>query len=225
MTDARYQVQICTRAVKKTGAPCQEHVRSWHGDIGLPDPRSCRRHMTKEERAALNDYEQRQYEEIRRIIAQGPDAIRAVGAAAFAVPPSSIRLPLPDPACWYWPAPETCTFKDEEAASDFLRWWHCGMCAICGDRGDLVDDHDHKTGLVRGRLCRFCNGKEGHADDEGVFGKYRQRNPASILGVKVRYWSSWTGYAEPEPILTPGEAAEADQRIRAAVDRIYRPSA
>jgi len=74
---------------------------------------------------------------------------------------------------------------------------HHGMCAICGGTGDLVDDHDHETGLVRGRLCRFCNAKEGHADNDGIFGKYRERNPASILGISVRYWSPWSGYAEP----------------------------
>lgn len=32
-----------------------------------------------------------------------------------------------------------------------------GGCAICGDTRDLVVDHDHKTGEVRGVLCRSCN--------------------------------------------------------------------
>jgi hypothetical protein len=35
-------------------------------------------------------------------------------------------------------------------------------CAICGvepenERRDLVFDHCHSTGRVRGRLCRLCN--------------------------------------------------------------------
>ena len=36
-----------------------------------------------------------------------------------------------------------------------------GRCAICGGtrRQRLSVDHCHKTGLVRGLLCRMCNGR------------------------------------------------------------------
>jgi hypothetical protein len=36
-----------------------------------------------------------------------------------------------------------------------------GKCAICGGsrRYRLAVDHDHKTNLVRGLLCRMCNGR------------------------------------------------------------------
>lgn len=32
-----------------------------------------------------------------------------------------------------------------------------GLCAICGECGDLVLDHSHDTGDIRGLLCRPCN--------------------------------------------------------------------
>jgi hypothetical protein len=32
-----------------------------------------------------------------------------------------------------------------------------GLCAVCGMATELVVDHDHDTGKVRGLLCRPCN--------------------------------------------------------------------
>jgi hypothetical protein len=92
-----------------------------------------------------------------------------------------------DPACWTWPVPQTLGFADERSAEEFLRHWN-QQCAICGWRDAEVTDHDYQTGLVRGRLCRSCNVREG-VSAEGVFVKYRERNPATMLGIQVRYWS------------------------------------
>jgi hypothetical protein len=45
-----------------------------------------------------------------------------------------------------------------------------GVCAICrvatGATRNLSVDHDHKTGLVRGLLCRPCNDLLGHLRDD-----------------------------------------------------------
>ena len=44
-------------------------------------------------------------------------------------------------------------------------------CEICGDPGGqttgtrLVIDHDHRTGVIRGALCRRCNVALGHMRD------------------------------------------------------------
>jgi hypothetical protein len=39
-------------------------------------------------------------------------------------------------------------------------------CAACGKEKKLMVDHCHKTGLVRGGLCRTCNMALGHAQDD-----------------------------------------------------------
>lgn len=46
-----------------------------------------------------------------------------------------------------------------------------GTCEICGKRKELKDlciDHDHKTGKVRGVVCRRCNYFMGIVHDNGL---------------------------------------------------------
>lgn len=41
-----------------------------------------------------------------------------------------------------------------------------GRCAICREEADLMVDHCHETGKVRGMLCHHCNLVLGHARDD-----------------------------------------------------------
>jgi hypothetical protein len=43
-----------------------------------------------------------------------------------------------------------------ESEYQAMRQRQLDRCAICGNVADVID-HDHKTGLVRGLLCRPCN--------------------------------------------------------------------
>lgn len=40
-----------------------------------------------------------------------------------------------------------------------------GKCATCDRADDLVIDHDHASGMVRGLLCRHCNLALGNVKD------------------------------------------------------------
>ncbi|MFB6632167.1 endonuclease domain-containing protein [Streptomyces sp. NPDC056362] len=86
---------------------------------------------------------------------------------------------------------------DALAGSDqeTLTTWQAGRCAVCGDTGRrLVLDHDHETGLARGWPCVSCNTREGLAVGPGtVFSQYRERPPAAILGLTIRYRAPFTG--------------------------------
>jgi len=135
----------------------------------------------------------------------------------------------PAPVCWGWPVElpseedarrkffERLKHPDltpgqadvlwslERAASglggeSILADWQGGRCAVCGRASDLVLDHDHASGLVRGWLCRSCNTLEGtHREPGTIFSLYRERHPAAILGLTIRYLNPVTGeYAAPQ---------------------------
>lgn len=132
----------------------------------------------------------------------GPVTSRELIAALLADAP-----PQPaEPACWSWAVTEQDRSASDEAD---MYVWQDRRCAGCGHRTDLVLDHDHATALVRGWLCRPCNGQEPGAEGNQRLALYRQKNPASILGIRVRYYSSFSGWAEPAPPPTPLEESPA----------------
>jgi len=56
-------------------------------------------------------------------------------------------------------------FKLSLACYEALRKEQQDSCAICGDKARLEIDHCHRTGHIRGLLCRRCNLMLGHAMD------------------------------------------------------------
>lgn len=134
-----------------------------------------------------------------------------------------ISTAVVEPACWTWPlvpveqlaqdvlgdVPAMARLVVQEASGEaVIERWQQGRCAVCGihSPGRLVLDHDHATALIRGWLCRSCNVREPHAG--GIFAQYRQRNPASILGIRERYWSEVAEALDPQslrPTPPPGD--------------------
>lgn len=182
----------CTRYTKAE-QPCKNARVIWSRRAELPDPCSCMKHLSPAEYAAYQEI-QRAYEAESPLVWDGrlPELLES------------------DPACWAWPiesnhaarareASEADDVEDsEEIAEALLREWQDERCAVCGDRGHLVKDHDHHTGMVRGLLCQPCNRWEARRG--GVFQRYRDTPPASILQVRLRYWNPISStYAEPVP--------------------------
>lgn len=102
-----------------------------------------------------------------------------------------------EPACWTWDVPAAADYPNPLVS---LFQWHAGRCAVCGDHVRVIlEDHDHETGLTRGWLCRPCN--QAEAIQAGVYSLYRERHPALILGVTVRYANQrkWGNLKPPAP--------------------------
>lgn len=151
-----------------SGRPCKAQASRWPRGVDS-DPQLCGRHL--------------------------PAHLREIRDAGFAELERrhDERLAARDPACWSWDPRRPKGRTDDRSA---FREWHAGRCAVCGYSAPrLVDDHDHETGLVRGLLCRSCNGQEPH--DDGLFRKYREKPPAQILGIHLRYFDRRHGWAPP----------------------------
>ncbi|MGP4052069.1 endonuclease domain-containing protein [Streptomyces sp. 2A115] len=87
------------------------------------------------------------------------------------------------------PEPERVRLRERDRAR-LLVTWQADRCAACGHRspGDLVADHCHQSGLLRGLLCGICNTAEGSAPPRHpCWLSYRALTPALILGVHLPY--------------------------------------
>lgn len=181
----------CT-ATAKSGRPCRALAINWpYGVDG--NPHLCAKHA--------------------------PGHLRQMRDAIFAEEKRhrTERLDVREPECWSWEPTIPLDLiadeydwsadyfmarfndRDEQALHIAFTAWHDKRCAVCGARkGRLVTDHDHDTGLIRGLLCPSCNGREPH--DDGLFRKYRERPPVQILGIHLRYWDPFHGWAQPRAI-------------------------
>lgn len=134
------------------------------------------------------------------------------------------------PACWRWSVGDedqaVARSAGEGWATVVLRHWQNDVCAVCGwgASNGLVVDHDHETGLIRGMLCGSCNISEGSSDDL-IFRRYRERNPASMLGLVARYWSPFAGLAEPVPVVSERAKKAAAGKLHIPYRRPRSPDA
>ena len=98
-----------------------------------------------------------------------------------------------------------------------MRKWQDGRCAGCGlPDSSLVEDHSHKTGLIRGYLCRSCNTLEGVSDNARWIRWRAGMNPATILGAKEIYDGGW---AHQAMLRLEGHLGEATMdEMRAAIN-------
>lgn len=86
----------------------------------------------------------------------------------------------------------------------------CGICGAGSDRNDLVLDHDHASGFIRGYLCHACNVSEGfHSCLEPgnchvCF--WRAHPAAAAVGMTLAYdgrsaWNELGGYQPTEKLV------------------------
>jgi DNA-directed RNA polymerase subunit RPC12/RpoP len=84
------------------------------------------------------------------------------------------------------------TYGITEAEYEGLLESQGGCCAICSKTPDaegqrLAVDHDHKTGIIRGILCRYCNHR--------VVGRHRD---GPLLRQIADYVERDTGFRAPK---------------------------
>jgi hypothetical protein len=177
MTD---EIPRCGRP-RTNGKPC--------GRRGGP----CREHTTVEEERALLVRLEAELERYDAATAAWLGATTE-GRLSFAEMEPLGRQGVP--ACHTWKVPNG-QVPAHLSASGALRRWQADRCAICTVHDlEMVTDHDHRTGLIRGRLCHGCNTAEG-VSSHPVYAAWRERPAAVLLGLEEVYWSPFSGYASP----------------------------
>lgn len=101
-------------------------------------------------------------------------------------PPSDV------PAFVFWLMPDEDPAYEDWPHSTPLHAWQRGRCAMCqvSDSffdANLVKDHDHGTGKVRGLLCRGCNSAEPHSDSPAFVAWRAGLTPATAIGYDKAY--------------------------------------
>lgn len=87
-------------------------------------------------------------------------------------------------------------------------------CAICPQKLTVATgclDHDHSTGLIRGVLCRNCNGIEGKIKNLVVRGR-RTLTHKDYLGKIILYWI--THEKDQTGLLHPIHLDEEQKRVK-----------
>jgi hypothetical protein len=87
-----------------------------------------------------------------------------------------------------------------------------GRCALCRDlipADEVVADHDHATGHMRGVLHRGCNAMLGHLENN------RARNKLKDLTRFARFLSRVGTYlaSQPHPEVYPTHRTDDEKRI------------
>lgn len=159
-------------------------------------------------------------EEVQHIVeAMAAELSAWLGACLEERPASPLHLELLKlgvPACHTWALPAGPMPTHQELSPlKLIGEWQNDQCGLCGSPGrETVLDHCHRTGLIRGLLCRSCNVHEGLRHDSPAVIAYRLRSPAVLLGVTEPYYSPWKGYASPHRgVVVPDDPAAAARAL------------
>lgn len=118
-----------------------------------------------------------------RPLYEGHRELNHYGLATYHVPVELCWPSTSIPAFKFW---QPFTETDLPDYVSPMRAWQDGRCGMCGFREQLVEDHCHETGLVRGLLCRSCNTLEGMSGRN--FEQWRAGvNVAAEMGVEIVY--------------------------------------